>query len=96
MHHKNIVIGDVELSIHEESTIQQDVEHVQQETCVQLDDGNKTIVVGQMELNTHEESTVEQVLNMYSKGHVFNWMMGTNPRHLLVIHVLMCIILRIH
>ena len=48
MCHKNIVIGDVELSMHEESTIQQDVEHVQQETCVQLDDGNKTIVVGQM------------------------------------------------
>ena len=67
MCHKNIVIGDVELSMHEESTIQQD-EHVQQETCVQLDDGNKTIVVGQMALNTHEESTVEQVAEHVQQG----------------------------
>ena len=90
------MIGDVELSIHEESTIQWDAEHVQQGTCVQLDDGNKTIVVGQMELSTHEKVLLNRLLNMYSKGHVFNWMMGTNPRSLLVIHVLMCITLRIH
>ena len=42
MHHKNILMGDVELSTHEERTIEQVVEYVQQDTCVQLDDGNKS------------------------------------------------------
>ena len=96
MHHKNIVMGDVELSTHEERTIEQVVEYVQQDTCVQLDDGNKAMVVGQMEPNTHEKVLLNRLLNMYSKRHVFNWMMGTNPRSLLVTHVLLCITLRIH
>ena len=41
MHHKNIVIGNVESSTHEESSVQQDFVHLLPETCVQLDDSNR-------------------------------------------------------
>ena len=34
---------------------------------------------------------LNRLLNMYSKRHVFNWMMGTNLRSLLVTHVLLSI-----